>query len=186
MNDRPRLRGVTLIELLYTLAIASMIVVIGFPTIGGIIARNQLATTTNQLLSTLMAARTLAITHNLAVTFCAGNPRDGCHRDWSQGEWMTFIDDNRNGRLDPGDQPQLVERLESSGRIGLSANGPFRRAVVFRPSGMARTASGAFAAGRIRICAARAIEPNANDLVLIGSGRTVTEQHDFGAECPLP
>ncbi len=178
--------GFTLLELLCALAVVAIIAVVGIPGFGRLMVRNQLAVTTNELLSTMMAARTLAVTRNVSVTFCAGNPDDGCHRDWALGEWMTFIDGNRNGHFDPGDQLQIVGRLKSTADIALTANGPFKRAVVFRPGGLARTATGAFAAGRIRICATQPIVPNANDLVLIGSGRTVTEQRDFGGRCPLP
>lgn len=186
MNDRPHLRGVTLLELLCALTVVAIIAAIGIPGFGRLMARNQLAVATNHLLSTLMAARTLAVTRNVAVTFCAGDSVEGCHRDWSLAEWIVFIDGNRNGRYDADDELQSEDRLKATDAVALSVNGPFRRAVIFRPSGGATTASGAFAAGRIRLCVADDIAPNANDLVLIGSGRTVIEQHDFGGECRLP
>lgn len=186
MRHRPHPSGVTLLELLVSLAVLSITAALAVPTFGQWIARNELATTSNRLLSTMMQARHHAIAQNVAVTLCAGNRALGCHRDWALREWLVFLDDDRDGRLDPGETVVMEDRAQSSSAIALSINGPFKRAIVFRPSGLARTVSGAFAAGRIRVCAAVDITPNATDLVLIGSGRAVTERHDFSGACPEP
>jgi len=57
--------------------------------------------------------------------------------------------------------------------------------VVFMPAGgAAERISGAFAAGRVRVCAATSISPNVIDIVLSKSGRVRLEHHDFNGECP--
>lgn len=186
MKHRQSPSGFTLIELLCALAVAAIVLSLAVPAFGRIMARNRLATTTNELLAALLTARTLAITRNVSVLFCAGNADTGCHGRWGDREWIVFADTDRNSRLGPGESLHLAGTLTGADNIRLAGNGPFRKLVVFRPSGLARTAKGAFAAGRLRICAAEPLEANANDLVLIGSGRAVTESHDFAGRCPAP
>src|SRR3546814_4324913 len=127
----------------------------------------------------MVSARQAAVTRNDAVTFCAGNPDDGCDGDWSAHQWIVFVDSDRDGGIDADDELKLFERFSASTVIDVSGNGPFRKWIVYMPSGMARWPSGAFAAGRLRVCTEDVLTPNATDLVLIGSGRVVTEQHDF-------
>src|SRR3546814_15686293 len=96
--------------------------------------------------------------------------------DWSSNVCSS---DLRDGEIDADDELKLFERFSASTVIDVSGNGPFRKWIVYMPSGMARWPSGAFAAGRLRVCTEDVLTPNATDLVLIGSGRVVTEKHDF-------
>lgn len=176
--------GMTLPELLSALAIASIVSTFSVMAFDRVAARSRLATSANRLLGAMISARLTAISRNVSVTFCAGNTRSGCHGDWNAGEWIAFVDRNHDGLVDSGEQVWLVDRLATAEVLELSGNGPFRRAVVFKPSGEAQTVTGAFAAGRLRVCTTRPINPNATDLVLIGSGRAESEPHDFGGSCP--
>lgn len=176
--------GWSLIELMIALAVMLIAVSIALPSFDRILADTRLAAATNRLLAALVSARLTAISSNQPVTFCAGNATEGCHGQWDRQEWIVFIDKNRDGLIDAGDSVRMTDRLEGQLDIKLSANGPFRRAVLFRSVGSAETLSGAFAAGRVRVCAAKPIRQNANDLVLIGSGRAVREAHDFSGSCP--
>jgi len=178
--------GFTLLELLITLAVASVLLSVAIPSFETIYARNHLATSSNQLLSALVSARQMAITRNVSTTFCAGNPDAGCHADWQAREFIVFVDADRDGELDAEDELKMFERFSASEVIEVSGNGPFRKSIVFRPTGLAQWPGGAFAAGRLRVCAASALPSNTTDLVLIGSGRVVTEQHDFDGNCPAP
>jgi len=181
---RGRHCGWSLIELVIALAVMLIAVSVALPSFDRLLADNRLATATNRLLAALASARLTAISSNQAVTFCAGNATEGCHGQWDRQEWIVFIDQNRDGLIGAGDSIRIADRLEKQPDIKLSANGPFRKAVVFRSAGSAETLSGAFAAGRVRVCAAKPIRQNANDLVLIGSGRAVREVHDFSGSCP--
>src|SRR3546814_12176897 len=78
-----RAAGLTVLELLITLTVASVLTSIAIPSYQRINAQNRLATSTNQLLMAMVSARQAAVTRNAAVTFCAGNPDDGCDGDWS-------------------------------------------------------------------------------------------------------
>lgn len=176
--------GFTVLELLITLTVASVLMSVAIPSYQHVSAQNHLATSTNRLLRAMMAARQTAITRNAPVTFCAGDPSNGCDGDWLAHEMIVFVDADRDGKFDPEDELKLFEQFSASTIIEVSGNGPFRKAIVFRSSGQAQWPGGAFAAGRLRVCTEYALTSNATDLVLIGSGRVVTEQHDFDGTCP--
>lgn len=183
---RTRGAGLTAIELLIALAVVGILSAVVIPSFQYVLARNRLATTANRLQHTLASARITAVTRNLPVTFCAGNAAEGCHGDWSRQEWIVFTDRDHDAAIDPDDELLAVNRLLQPERVSLAGNGPFKKAVVFVSSGAARTRTGAFAAGRLRVCVPSDIRPNATDLVLIGSGRAVLEQHEFDGKCPPP
>lgn len=178
--------GLSLLELLASLGIGSILLLVAVPSLGRILAQNRLVTGGNQVLMAALTARQTAINHNVRVTLCAGRVETGCHRDWSLQEWLVFVDANRDGVLDPGEHLKLAERLPVVPGMRIAANGPFRNAVVFQPSGAAETVSGAFAAGRVRLCLEGHPGTNATDLVLIGSGRIEPEKRNFGGDCPAP
>lgn len=186
-SGRPlRQNGLSLLELLIALTVGAVTIGFGLPEMGRLMTQNQLAVSHNQLLAAAIVARQTAISRNVSVTFCAGRAEVGCHGDWSRQEWLVFEDADHDGNLDPGEAVKLSELLPTSRRLSIAGNGPFRRAVVFRPSGAAQTVTGAFAAGRLRICVGEPIPDNAIDLVLIGSGRIEPERHDFSGACPAP
>lgn len=183
---RGKSRGLSLLELLVALSVAAILTMVAVPSMDRMMAQNRLATGGNQVLMAALTARQAAISHNVPVTFCAGRIEVGCHRDWTLQEWLVFVDTDRDGVFDHGERLKLAERLPQSTGLSISANGPFRNAVVFQPIGTAETVTGAFAAGRIRICVADRIGNNATDLVLIGSGRIEQEKRDFAGACPSP
>src|SRR3546814_6758275 len=87
-TGKNRAAGLTVLELLITLTVASVLTSIAIPSYQRINAQNRLATSTNQLLIAMVSARQAAVTRNAAVTFCAGNPDDGCDGDWSAHQWI--------------------------------------------------------------------------------------------------
>lgn len=177
-------RGTTLFELLVAIVVVSILAALAVPAYGSIIARNNIVVSANQLLNATHGARLLALTRNTTVSFCAGNPKAGCSGDWSDGEWISFIDRNHDGKLDTNETLHANGRLPRSKNLALGSNGPFKRTILFRPSGNATWPSGAFAAGRMRVCSPAAGSP-AVELILIGSGRTVLQKHAFSSDqCP--
>ncbi len=176
--------GFTFIELLCGIAVAAILIAVAAPSYGKLIASNKLAISANELLGATQRARLQAISRNLTVTFCAGTPDEGCHGDWSQAQWISYIDADANGRFDGSDTLLETSTLPRIKSMQLSANGPFNRSILFRPRGNATWPSGAFAAGRLRICVPGK-NLKSNEIVLIGSGRTVLEKRDFNDDCPV-
>tara|TARA_R110000850_G_scaffold238631_1_gene363264 strand:+ start:261 stop:827 length:567 start_codon:yes stop_codon:yes gene_type:complete len=70
-GDQRRQRGFTLIELLVTLMVASIIAIMAVPGFAGFLARQQLASDVNELISVLSFARSEAIKqrNDISVTF---------------------------------------------------------------------------------------------------------------------
>lgn len=169
--------GLSLIELLTALVVAAIVMGVAIPSFQTIVAQNRLAISANSLMRGMAVARRTAITREALVTFCAGSADTGCDGDWTDGEWIVFVDHDGDGQIDKDETLKLVGRLPKADIVSVAGNGPFRKAVVFTPGGTAQWPNGAFAAGRIRVCADAAFMPNETDLVLIGSGRVVTEYH---------
>ena len=176
--------GFSLIELMIALAVAVVLVAMAVPAFSSLMAQNRLAVTTNAARGALMAARQSAVMTGRPVSLCAGNPSSGCSGDWAGGQWLVFRDANHSGDLDAGESVIRHGRLPAGDDVRLSGNGPLRTALVYMPAGHAERVSGAFGAGRLRICLARDLSPNARELVISASGRVRLQRVDLGGACP--
>lgn len=177
-------RGFSLIELIITVAVAAVLLSLAMPAVSSMMAQNRLAAATNAARGALMAARQSAVMTGRPVSLCAGTPSAGCSGDWSAGEWLVFRDANHSGDLDAGESVIRHGRLSLAGDVNLSGNGPLRTALVYVPAGHAERVSGAFGAGRLRICLARDLAPNARELVISASGRVRLQRVDLAGTCP--
>jgi prepilin-type N-terminal cleavage/methylation domain-containing protein len=97
-----RMRGVTLIELMVTIAVSAILLTIGVPSFNDMLQRNRASAEVNSWLSHLAFARSEAIKRGKVVALCAtdesvavDSPGKECGSDWSKGV-MTFVDVNRN------------------------------------------------------------------------------------------
>jgi type IV fimbrial biogenesis protein FimT len=130
---RARQRGITLIELLMTIAIASMLIAMGVPALGSMLARSHQQSAESALQASLMHARELAITRSEQVVVCPTQDGKSCTSDdlW-QGGWMIGAD------LDHDREPDAplarFDAMPANMRI-VSSQG--RPRVVFQPDGSA-------------------------------------------------
>jgi type IV fimbrial biogenesis protein FimT len=81
-----KLRGFTLIELMITIAVASILLSIGVPSFQNIIRENRLSTQANELITALNMARSEAIRRGVNVTV---TPNGG---GWNSGWVVAAID----------------------------------------------------------------------------------------------
>ncbi len=179
-------RGFTLIELLSVAAVAAVLLAVGIPGMQRMLLTNRLAATSNALVAAFHLARQTAVARNRPVTLCPGDPATGCSRDWTAGTWLQFVDRDHDGRLDTGEPVLQSGAVADALHIAILGNRPMRQPIVFMPQGQAEQASGAFAAGTLRICVRDAIQPNAVDLILSRSGRVRAESRDLSGDCPFP
>lgn len=186
-NTRWGAPGFTAIELMITLTVVLVLVGIAVPTFLHISAQNQLATSTNHFNRAIYFARQAAISFNAPVTLCAGNA-SGCFSatnwNWAMG-WLAFIDRDHDGTLDNG-EAILSTGTPFGDNVVIAGNSPFKKPIVFMPMGQGERVSGAFAAGRLRVCVPSAIENNARDLVLSITGRVRVERVDLHGDCTAP
>jgi len=150
--------GVTLIELLITLAVAAILVSIAVPSFQAVTRTNRLAAATNELVRALQLARSEAVTRGVRVTVCKSNTTDEADSDdivcntgaaWTDG-WVVFLDVSNDGanagaRDDPGEENILrIGQPSITGSDDLTIDGYTRFAdyVSYLPDGVSDGAGG--------------------------------------------
>lgn len=94
-------RGVTLVELVVTMAVMAILAAIAVPSFQGLQKRNQVDATMHLLTSHLASARVTAITHNVPVIVCPSTGNGLCRTDNDWGEyWLSFRDPDGNRQPD--------------------------------------------------------------------------------------
>jgi len=108
--------GFTLIELVITLAVASIMLVMAAPSATNMIANNRSSTQTNEIVTIFFLARSEAINRSAEVRVVPIDPAD-----WSLG-MSVIADTNRDGDFtDAGDTIRIISALE--GKSLLTAGG---------------------------------------------------------------
>ncbi len=99
--------GVTLVELMVTIAVAAILLAVAVPGFRNLIVSNRLTATTNAFVAALNLARIEAIKRNARVTLCktadpnATEPNRAASATWSQGA-IVFVDRGTVGTVDSG------------------------------------------------------------------------------------
>lgn len=92
--------GITLIEMMMVVAILGVVLALAAPNLSEFFVRNRLDTATNEFMTALNFARSEAIRRGVPVSI---RRVSGTTREWTQG-WEIFVDPNRNGVRDAGDE----------------------------------------------------------------------------------
>jgi type IV fimbrial biogenesis protein FimT len=151
----------TLVEFLTTMAIASLLLGTGIPTLIEMRHSHNLRTASTSLFHSAMLARSEAVKRNRPVLVRA---RDA---DWSRG-WIVFADLNNNAQRDP-DEPLIAEMDVPYGII-IKGNSPVAHYLRYTPTGRAKRPGGAFQAGTLTLCHSSGKQP-IRRLVMSASGR---------------
>ncbi len=167
-----RNHGLTLPELLSTLAIASILMCLASP-LGSLLTRERILTSVTQLANSLRYARTYAVSQHTGVTVRAIDD------SWSLG-WRIFTDPNRNSQLDPSET--LLLSRETNASLLVRGNRPVANYVHFDMSGEPELTSGGFQAGALTFCSATSPE-DTFQLILGKSGRVRIEQKTADQTC---
>ncbi len=148
---RRKRSGYSLYELLVTLAIATMLIVVGVPMLADSVARSRQSVEINALFHAIHLARKESIVRRRPVALCPSSDGERCvpGRDWTGG-WILFV--NEDGDQPPAldDGEPILDRHTTSEGIRVTAN---RRGFTLRAIHR-RATNGTFvvcdAAGRIR------------------------------------
>lgn len=167
-----RLAGLTLLELLLTVAVGAVLLTLGVPGFRHLILEARMTAAVNTMVHDLHLARQVANLRGETVTLCPAATTGGCPKSgaWRDG-WAVIAPalagtPNRFQLLAVRDRPTGVEvhsnrrayafrpatRRDTNGTIGFcDSRGPAAvRAVVVSPTGRPRLASSAEARARIK------------------------------------
>ncbi len=99
-----RSRGLTLIELLVTLAVLVILLTVAVPGMRNFIKNNRLTAAANGLATTMALARSEAVRRGRPVTVCASAGGTACDgAAWADG-WIVFVDQGTPGTVDGSDE----------------------------------------------------------------------------------
>lgn len=157
-------KGLTLLELLITLAISAIILGWSLPHYGKLVSGQRLKANTSAALSFLNSARFQALTKRRYVTVCPWS-NNQCSTDWQQ-PWVAFFDDNRDEMIDSEDD-EIVFAGWQPATLSVEINWTNRRYLQYKPTG---TANGLGLS--IYFCE----QGEANRLLMHASGRWRVEQ----------
>lgn len=204
-NKSETSKGITLIELMVTLAVLVILLGVAVPTFQSVIRTNRVASLTNALVSALNLARSEAITRGTTVTLCrVDDPGTRIDNDaspktkgpscstneatgWTNG-WLLFVDENGNGTVDDTEhrlkvwQPSsaTAASIDGGGDAADTTDGNFDLRVSYLPSGVSRGSIAGNGAGTLAVCSA---PDKRRNIVITTTGRIRIERL-ADASCP--
>lgn len=97
MQKRNAIRGYSLLELMMTLGLITVILTLGVPSFGNIVANQRLMAEINALFHDIHLARKESVVRRRVVSLCPTLGGDTCEpgSDWSAG-WMMFVNLDRD------------------------------------------------------------------------------------------
>jgi type IV fimbrial biogenesis protein FimT len=129
-------KGLTLIELVVTLAVALILLTMGIPMFSSITANNRATTQTNSIVTALQVARSEAVKRGVEVSVCSknsGSTACGGNNDWLNG-MLVYEDLDEDGVYDNGTEDLLAVMDSFSGKPSVSGSASVIR---FTVTGMA-------------------------------------------------
>jgi type IV fimbrial biogenesis protein FimT len=139
-------RGLTLVELMITLAITSILITGVAPSFSASVKNSRLVTQLNTLHTSFSLARSEAINRNSNITVCPSATSTSCAGDWQDG-WIVFVDDDSDGSVNNGDEIISVHGALPEGSTLISEQAQ----VIYAGSGLAEAGSN----GTFTLCDAR-------------------------------
>jgi type IV fimbrial biogenesis protein FimT len=169
-----RARGFTLLELMFTVALAAVMLGIAIPSFRGMTASNRLVTQANELVAAVNFARSEAITRNSNVTLCRATSDSAVNCAPSLAPWTNWI-----VRTPTAGVVRRGTINTYAGTISLSSDFTLD-AVTFGADGLART-GGALVNGR-SFTACSSVLPSENIRnIELGAGSRLSITKDSGA-----
>jgi type IV fimbrial biogenesis protein FimT len=147
-KDAGASRGTSLIETIFVLATAAILLGAGLPMLRDLVAGSRVMAGTNLLVADLAFARTESIKRSISVVLCESLDGVSCTErpNWSNG-WLIYVDEDDDRDFDSGEIVLRVQTLD-----------PSRQFVTFSGSGylgyryLAYESDGAARSGSFYVC----------------------------------
>jgi type IV fimbrial biogenesis protein FimT len=161
--NRP-VRGVTLVEMPFALAVLAVLLVLAMPAFGSLRASTTMRAARDDLATALASARNAAVIRNARAVVCPSADARTCRETtaWHDG-WIVFLDANGDGRRDADEVVLSASQGHGTGLAVVSSSG--RQRATFRPDGSAAGSN-----LTLTICA-RGAASRPSTLVLNNAGR---------------
>jgi type IV fimbrial biogenesis protein FimT len=176
MNERQE--GITALELLVTMTIATILLATGVPAIKDYGWNLRMKTAMDMLQTDLKLARGRAISHNTQTVVCPSPDASDCsgQSNWQEG-WIVFTDINADRSRQEGEQ--LLKRSNAVELLQISTSRS-RSSIRFHPNGSAPGSNLS-----IEFCDKRGAE-HAGKIVVSNTGRIRSEKKagKTTAKCP--
>lgn len=163
-----RAAGFTIVELMITVAVASILLAIAIPSFNQMIISGRLTAQANEMVAAMTLARSEAIKRNANITFCRPNPNDATVCATARGEWQGWMI-----RTGAGNVVRRGDVNTFNGALVMTSTLTSDQ-VVFGPDGLARTGGGTVSDHVIRICSRRAADRNVRQIVMGAGSRMST------------
>jgi len=126
-TQKHRYEGFTLLEVLTSLAIASILVTAAVPAMQDFIIRNRMSTEVNTFVASLYLARSESVKRLRNVSLCPVKPDGDCDptsQDWEQGWKVYYIDPPSGSEIVLQQNPALPSRFKIVGNQSVFAYDP--------------------------------------------------------------
>lgn len=183
-------RGLTLIELMMTIAIAAILLAVAAPGFQQVLNGNRLSSAVNELASAINLARAEAVRQNRRGVMCRsvdGSACDGTSSSW--GGWIVFVDVDADGVRDAAEPVIKSGTFDPSLVVTSSANiAGVNERISFRADGTARAADNVtLLTGMLAVCMTTTLPAeNVRDLSLAFGSRTAVRRRNGGGACGTP
>lgn len=155
--------GFTMVELLVTIAVVGVMMYIAVPSLTSFLQDSQLSGDTNDLVSSLLLARSESVTRNNPVTLCkiAASDSETCANgeSWESG-WIAF-EDLDNDAVRDSDEDILDTYTGMNANTTVTATN-FTNFVTYRPSGASHSQ------GQFTVCVSDTV---AQSIIVNATGR---------------
>jgi type IV fimbrial biogenesis protein FimT len=194
MNPR-HISGVTLVELLVTIAVLAVLASVAVPSLTTVLQNNAITANANALVTGFAVARSEALKREIPVTICrtdapnAATPDCGAGDGWQEG-WVVFADADGDGVFDGGEVALIRETGMSSSSIRIvvdSGDAPLDESLTYLPTGFADFPTSVEGGRNLLFCDARESDAAARVINVSQTGRTrirvLNDIGDIGLSC---
>lgn len=182
--------GFTLVELMFTMFIAILIVALGVPAYSNFVDDNRMITATNDLVTDMQVARSEGIKRNVAVSICASTDGATCSvaNNWQPG-WIVFQDDNADGVVNLGNVLRSHGAVTGNDLSIAITAGNATSFISFNGDGYPRDGANLVQSATFSLCDHRGAPAGtefARSIQLGASGRMRSSDDAGSVTCPAP